>query len=80
MYWAQVHERLGKLVTVRSRPHAIKLVRPTELANVQQLIHKLSKVIQLLHALSPGVYNYGANSVHFSLTVYVYTGKHLHIL
>ena len=67
MYWAQVHERLGKLVTVRSRPHAIKLVRPTELANVQLLIHKLSKVIQLLHAMSPGVFNYGGNSENFFL-------------
>ncbi len=41
----KVHERLGKLVTVRSRPQAIKLVKPSELASVQQLIHKLAKVV-----------------------------------
>jgi hypothetical protein len=41
----KVHERLGKLVTVRSRPQAIKLVKPSELASVQQLIHTLAKVV-----------------------------------
>ncbi len=44
IFYDKVHERLGKLVTVRSRPHAIKLVKPSELASVQQLIHYLSKV------------------------------------
>jgi len=40
----QVHERLGKLVTVRSRPGAIKLVTPAELSKVQTLINTLAKV------------------------------------
>ncbi len=44
----KVHERLGKLVTVRSRPQAIKLVKPSELASVQQLIHTLAKVCQCI--------------------------------
>jgi len=34
----QVHERLGKLVTVRSRPVAIKLVTPEELSQVGSLV------------------------------------------
>jgi len=42
----QVHERLGKLVTVRSRPAAIKLVTPTELANVGDLVNKLGEITQ----------------------------------
>lgn len=39
----QVHERMGKLVTVRSRPAAVKLVTPVELATVQDLISKLTQ-------------------------------------
>ena len=41
----QVHERLGKLLTVRSRPAGIILVTPQELAkyrsNAQKYIHTL---------------------------------------
>jgi len=37
----QVHERLGKLVTVRSRPGAIGRVSPGELARVGRLVHLL---------------------------------------
>jgi len=40
----QVHERLGKLVTVRSRPNAVKLVSAKELSTLQTLINILSKV------------------------------------
>merc|ERR1740128_432932 len=43
----QVHERLGKLVTVRSRPGAIKLVTPAELSKVQILINTLAKIMQV---------------------------------
>jgi len=42
----QVHERLGKLVTVRSRPNAVKLITPAELSRVQLLINTLSQVTQ----------------------------------
>ena len=41
----EVHERLGKLVTVRSRPNAVKLITPAELSKLQLLINTLSKVI-----------------------------------
>jgi len=44
----QVHERLGKLVTVRSRPAAVKLVTPTELASVGSLVSKLVCVTQAM--------------------------------
>eukprot|EP00092_Neocalanus_flemingeri_P002039 GFUD01002176.1.p1 GENE.GFUD01002176.1~~GFUD01002176.1.p1 ORF type:complete len:961 (-),score=279.08 GFUD01002176.1:193-3075(-) len=44
----QVHERLGKLVTVRSRPAAIKLVTPTELASVGSLVTRLVGVTQTM--------------------------------
>merc|ERR1719233_1555060 len=37
----QVHERLGKIVTVRSRPAAIKQVTPTELARVDILVSRM---------------------------------------
>ena len=42
----QVHERLGKLVTVRSRPGAIKLVTPTELVSVGSLVSRLVSCTQ----------------------------------
>jgi len=42
----QVHERLGKLVTVRSKPGAVHLVTTEELADVQNLIHLLSTVTE----------------------------------
>ena len=45
MRFFQVHERLGKLLTVRSRPAGIILVTPQELAkyrsNAQKYIHTL---------------------------------------
>jgi len=44
----QVHERLGKLVTVRSRPAALKLVTPLELASVGILVTKLVGVTQAM--------------------------------
>ena len=44
----QVHERLGKLVTVRSRPAAIKLVTATELARVDRLVDRLVGVTQAM--------------------------------
>jgi len=37
----QVHERLGKMVTVRSRPAAIKQVTPRELARVDSLVSRM---------------------------------------
>ena len=42
----QVHERLGKLVTVRSRPEALKLVTTWELSRVQALVTRLTKATE----------------------------------
>jgi len=39
----QVHERLGKLLTVRSRPQAIKLVSTEELSKAHRMVDQLSK-------------------------------------
>jgi hypothetical protein len=44
----QVHQRLGKLVTVRSRPAAIKLVTMPELASVGSLVCRLAGVTQAM--------------------------------
>jgi len=44
----QVHERLGKLLTVRSRPAGIVLVTPQELAKVAELVGLLGSVTQEL--------------------------------
>jgi hypothetical protein len=54
-----VHERLGKLVTVRSRPGALALVTPGELA-------RLGKLVGLLAAETEAVCGRTSAGLHLS--------------